>query len=125
MSSKQRLSILVLATAFGPASGKVLRRSRLLGDRYIRASPTAADGTIYIMNVDSEVFVLSARDFVASESPDKVSGFHLLNLADMADYPVRSSRAIAHDNLFVRTADSLSCIGRTPESRESTLAHHR
>ena len=108
-----------------PASGKVQRRSRLPGDRYIRASPTAADGKIYIMNAEGEVFVLSARDSVASESPDKVPGFRLLHQADMGDYPARSSIAIAHDNLFVRTADALFCIGSTPEIRESTSAHHR
>lgn len=96
-----------------PETGKVVRAGRLPCDLYMRASPTAADGKIYIMNADGEVFVVRADGAeTESSSKGKVPSFEILHQVDMGEYPSRSSISIAHDNLFIRTADTLYCVGK-------------
>ena len=50
-----------------PKSGEVLARTRLPRARYIRASPTAGDGKIFIMNADGDVAVVEAYEAKAAK----------------------------------------------------------
>jgi outer membrane protein assembly factor BamB len=86
-----------------PASGKVLWKGDIPGRAKIEASPTAADGKIYVMNFSGDVFVLGAGD-----------KFEVLHTAPMGGPEDRSSRAsipIADGQLFIRTATTLYAVG--------------
>lgn len=87
-------------TALDPATGKQFWQGKLPGDRYMRASLTAADGKIYCMNADGDVTVVGTGD-----------EFEILHNTSFGGYPARSSIVIAHDHLFIRTAEKLYCIG--------------
>ena len=96
-----------------PKTGEVLRKSRLPGFRYMRASPTAAAGKIYMINADGEVVVVAAHSDDDERGKDgKPPAFEILNNAKMGGYPARSSISIAYGNLFIRTAEALYCIGK-------------
>lgn len=87
-----------------PATGK----ADWLGDLGTRikleASPTAADGKIYMQNFKGEVFV------VAADKEFKI--LHVAAMGDEADNDLRSCIAIAQGNLFIRTGSKLYCVGR-------------
>ncbi len=89
-----------------PADGQVEWAGDLGGRSVFQSSPTAADGKIYFMNFDAEVFVVDAT------SPD----FKLLHSAsfkdDQDDTRHRSSVAISQGNLYVRTGTKLYCLER-------------
>lgn len=73
-----------------------------LGVREIfRASPTGADGRIYCISENGTAIVLDA-------GPE----FKILSTIAMGEKPVRSSVAVAHGKLFIRTANHLHCIGK-------------
>ena len=100
-------------------SGRVLRQSRLPGQRYLRSSPTAADGKIFLMDVDGDVLVCAAHtgqegtDQQASQQSDReVPEFELLQHTRFGGYPARSTIAIAHNQLFIRTSEAIYCIGK-------------
>jgi outer membrane protein assembly factor BamB len=87
-----------------PRSGKVKWTIETPGRARYEASPTAADGKIYIVNFDGDVSVIAAAD-------GKV-----LNTISM-DEPaqgevVRASVAAAHGQLFIRTTRRLYCVGK-------------
>lgn len=87
-----------------PATGK----ADWLGDLGTRikleASPTVADGKIYMMNFKGEVFVVAAaKEF-------KI--LHVAAMGDEGDNDLRSGIAIAQGNLFIRTGSKLYCVGR-------------
>lgn len=87
-----------------PANGKVVWSGELEGRSVFEASPTVADGKIYVMDHRGSVFVVSAK-------PD---AFKLLGSAEMGDpgrSELRSSVAVAHGNLFIRTNTKLYCVG--------------
>ena len=87
-----------------PETGEVLWNEELGGRTKIEASPTGADGKIFVMDHRGEVFVVKA-------DPAK---FELLHRAEMMDRNTRDLRAtiaVAHDSLFIRTEDTLYCIG--------------
>jgi outer membrane protein assembly factor BamB len=78
-----------------------------LGVREIfRASPTGADGKIYCLSENGTVVVLAAGN-----------EYKVLSTIHMGEAPVRSSIAVAHGELFIRTAQNLYCVGE-PGSRE-------
>jgi outer membrane protein assembly factor BamB len=78
-----------------------------LGVRDIfRASPTGADGKIYCLSENGTAVVLDAGN-----------EFKILSTIRMGEAPVRSSIAVAHGELFIRTAQNLYCI-RNPGRRE-------
>jgi len=93
-----------------PKSGKVLWTGDTGSKAKFEASPTGADGKIYMTNFWGEVYVVKA-------DPAK---FELLHTADMGngskaqgtDGSVRSSVAVANGSLFIRTQDRLYCIGK-------------
>ncbi|MDP3072308.1 MAG: PQQ-binding-like beta-propeller repeat protein [Opitutaceae bacterium] len=89
-----------------PADGAVVWSGDLGGRSVFQASPTAADGKIYVMNFDAEVFVIQAGG----------AEFKLLHQASFKDAGDdtrhRSSIAISQGNLFVRTGTKLFCLGK-------------
>ncbi len=89
-----------------PADGSVIWSGDLGGRSIFQASPTAADGKIYVMNFDADVFVIQAGG----------SEFKLLHSAnfkdDGDDTRHRSSISISQGNLYVRTGTKLFCLGK-------------
>ncbi len=89
-----------------PADGSVVWSGELPGKGIFQASPTAADGKIYVMNFDADVFVIQAGG----------TEFKLLHKAafkdDGDDTRHRSSISISQGNLFVRTGTKLYALGK-------------
>ncbi|MBM4041542.1 MAG: PQQ-like beta-propeller repeat protein [Planctomycetes bacterium] len=73
----------------------------------LRASPTAADGKVYVISQNGEVAVLAAGD-----------EFKVLSRTEMGEGPCTASIAIAGGKLFIRTAKSLYCISGAGKGRE-------
>lgn len=86
-----------------PATGKVLWTGTFPTRDKIEASPTAADGKIYVMSHGGDVFVL--------EAGDAFKVLHSAKLAEDGERDLRASIAIADDRLFVRTDRKLHCLG--------------
>lgn len=84
-------------------SGEVAWTVDLPKDFRWRASPTVADGKIWIMNHGGEVMVLSTEDGGV---------LHKVAMGGEEDDQIRSCVVVAHDNLFIRTNDALFCIGQ-------------
>jgi outer membrane protein assembly factor BamB len=82
-------------------TGKVKWSGNLGGGAVFRASPTGADGKIYCMNERGQVWVVSADSFKVLYNGD-LGG---------ADWPTRSSIAVADGDVFVRTSETLFCFG--------------
>lgn len=68
-----------------------------------RASPTVADGRVYIMSHHGDVIVLDA---------DSGKILHRTKMGNEGDDHIRSSVVAAHKNLFIRTNDKLFCLGK-------------
>lgn len=85
-----------------PADGKVLWSTPLPGPTMCWASPTGADGKLYLMSLRGEVHVVDA------------AGGQILATNAMAEgeNDLRSSIAAAHGCLFLRTNTRLYCIGK-------------
>lgn len=87
-----------------PATGRVIYTQLLDSREKFEASPTGADGKIYLINHFGDVFVVQAGD-----------QFKLLHKAEMGVSMrnlTRSSIAVSQQNLFIRTDTHLYCIGR-------------
>lgn len=85
-----------------PATGKTLWTGSTESRAKIEASPTGADGRIYVMNFRGDVFVLGTGD-----------AFELLATAamgDEGDSTTRSSIAVSQGQLFIRTNAKLYCV---------------
>jgi outer membrane protein assembly factor BamB len=96
-----------------PKSGKIRWNGDLPGRSVFEASPSVADNKIYMMDHRGAVFVVSAN-------PEE---FKLLSTAEMGDpgrSELRSSIAIAHGALFIRTGSKLFCIGGEKKAVAST-----
>lgn len=86
-----------------PATGKVIWSENLDAKVKLEASPTGADGKIYLMSHLGEVFVVAAGD-----------EFKLLNtttLGESQSINIRASVVPAQGNLFIRTDNKVYCIG--------------
>jgi outer membrane protein assembly factor BamB len=84
-----------------PKTGAVLWDGKLDAKDRFRASPTGADGKIYCMSMDGTVFVLSAGD-----------KFEVLSRIEMGGTGDQSTIAAAQGQLFIRTSESLYCVGK-------------
>jgi outer membrane protein assembly factor BamB len=84
-----------------PADGKVVWSTPIEGSS-VWASPTAADGKVYLLSLTGVVHVV-----------DAASG-QVLSSTPMAenDSDIRSSIALAHGCLFIRTNTTLYCVGK-------------
>lgn len=84
-----------------PKTGAVVWSGKLPGTGPIWGSPTGADGKIYLASEDGTVSVASAGD-----------EFKLLFSSRITDEsPFRGSIAVAHGQVFLRSAKQLYCFG--------------
>ena len=83
--------------------GKAAWSIKVPRDFLWRASPTVADGKVYCINHNGEVFVIDA-------GTGKI--LHRALMGDhLDDDRIRSCIVVAHNNLFIRTNSKLYCIG--------------
>jgi outer membrane protein assembly factor BamB len=87
-----------------PKTGEVKWTTPRIGSSDFEASPTAADGKVYLINFDGEVTVVDAGDGnilnTVPMEPDQEKG------------RVRSSIVVSNGQLLVRTNSYLFCIGK-------------
>ncbi len=88
-------------------SGKKLWEANLEMKGVLRASPTAADGKVYVISQNGEVAVLAAGD-----------EFKVLSRIEMGEGPCLASIAIAGGRLFIRTGKNLYCISAPRKEHE-------
>lgn len=86
-------------TCLNPKSGEPIWEADLGGTMIYHASPTAADGKIYCMNLAGQVKIVGATD-----------EFKLLGSVDMGGKPSMSTIAVFKDSLLVRTEEALYCV---------------
>ena len=91
-------------TRLVPATGAVDWVGELGGRAKIEASPTAADGKIYVQDFRGEVFVLDAGE--------KFQVLKTVSLGEEGDDTIRSSIPVSQGNLFIRTNRKLYCVGK-------------
>jgi outer membrane protein assembly factor BamB len=85
-----------------PATGTVKWKIETPGRAKYEASPTGADGKIYLMNFKGEVAVVSASDgSILSTIP----------MGEPEDDMTRSTIAVAQGHLFIRANQRLYCVG--------------
>jgi outer membrane protein assembly factor BamB len=86
-----------------PGTGQIKWTRRTPGKDKYRASPLAADDKIYIMDHAGEVAVINA---------DNGKILHTVSMDDPSGRDVvRASICAAYGHLFIRTTDTLYCIG--------------
>jgi hypothetical protein len=67
------------------------------------ASPTCADGKVYLMNFGGEVVVMdAAKGKILNTNP----------MGEVGDDQTRSSVAVSGGQLFIRTNAKLYCVGK-------------
>jgi outer membrane protein assembly factor BamB len=89
-----------IITSLDPATGRLLKAGRspdALGEYY--ASPVAADGKVYLANVEGKITVLKAS-----------AQWEVLGVNDLGD-EIHSTPALSGGRLYVRTRASLYCFG--------------
>jgi len=92
-------------TCLKPDTGEVIYSERIGTRAPIRASPTAADGNIYIIDMEGNTFVLAAGD-----------AFKVLHKTDMTRGNRCWSTIVPLQNqLLIRTEDKLYCIEESAE----------
>ena len=88
-----------MLTCVDPQTGATKWQGNLGVQHIFRASPTGADGKVYCLSEGGTAVVLGAGD-----------EFKILATIPMGESPVRSSIAVAHGGLFIRTAKNLYCV---------------
>ena len=88
-------------TCLDASTGRQKWQGRLGGSAPWRASVTAADDKLYCISEAAKAVVLAAGD----------GEFKILSRIDMEDKPTQASIAISDGHLFIRTANTLFCIG--------------
>jgi outer membrane protein assembly factor BamB len=89
-----------IITSLDPATGRSLKEGRspdALGEYY--ASPVAADGKVYLANVDGRITVLKAS-----------AQWEILGVNDVGD-EIHATPALSGGRLYVRTRGFLYCFG--------------
>ncbi|PQO44889.1 PQQ-binding-like beta-propeller repeat protein [Blastopirellula marina] len=87
-----------IAHCYDADSGKLLWRERLGGN--FKASPVAADGKVYFLNIDGKCTVVAAKD-----------EYQELAVNELPDTTI-ASPAIAGGKIFLRGKTYLYCIGK-------------
>lgn len=85
-----------------PATGKPKWIVATPGRAKYEASPTGADGRLFLLNFAGDVAVFAAEDGRL---------LHTIAMGQPGDDQIRSTIAVAHRQLFVRTNSQLFCIG--------------
>jgi outer membrane protein assembly factor BamB len=88
-------------TSLDAKTGKALWVGDLGGDYAFWASPVAGAGNIYLINENGDAMIVAAKD-----------EFEIVSRIPMGGNPCTSTIALAHGNLFIRTGDTLYCIGK-------------
>jgi len=88
-----------MLTRLNPQTGAKIWQGHLGVRETFSASPTGADGKIYCISERGTAVVLEAGD-----------SFKILSTISMGEEPCKSSVAVAHQQLFIRTAQNLYCI---------------
>lgn len=91
-----------------PKTGAIAWTQKLSSHKKWRASPTGADGKLWFQDHGGKVVVLDAETGAL---------VHATQLADDDADGIRSSIAIAHASLFVRTNDTLWAFGAAQASK--------
>ncbi len=91
-----------ILTCYEPVTGRKIWRGKLDVREIFSASPTGADGKIYLLSEDGTAVVLSAGD-----------RFEVLDRIPMGERPCYSSIAVAGRRLYIRTAAALYCLGES------------
>jgi outer membrane protein assembly factor BamB len=89
-----------IITSLDPATGRSLKAGRsldALGEYY--ASPVAADGKVFLANVEGKITVLKAS-----------AQWEVLGVNDLGD-EIHSTPALSGGRIYVRTRGSLYCFG--------------
>jgi outer membrane protein assembly factor BamB len=89
-----------IITSLDPANGRALKEGRslgALGEYY--ASPVAADGKVFLANVEGKITVLKAS-----------AQWEVLGVNDLGD-EIHSTPALSGGRLYVRTRGSIYCFG--------------
>jgi outer membrane protein assembly factor BamB len=92
-----------LLSRLEPATGRVIWQGELAARSKFEASPLGADGRIYLINHDGQVFVVRAGG-------DEFALLHQTDMGDDNDRELRSSVIAARGQLFVRTGRKLYCL---------------
>ena len=90
-----------------PATGKVEWTGELPGRIKIESSPVGSDDKIYFQNFRGEVFIVGAGE--------KFELLKTIPMGDEGDDQLRSSIAVSHSQLFIRTGHKLYCVGGAPK----------
>jgi len=90
-----------------PKTGKVKWTTETPGRSKYEASPTVADGKIYLMNFAAEVTVVNLAD-------GKVLA--TIPMGEPGDNDTRSTIAVAGGQLFIRTNNKLYCVGKAAQA---------
>ena len=91
-----------IVTSLDPATGRSLKEGRspgALGEDH--ASPVAADGKVFLANVEGKVTVLKAS-----------AQWEVLGVNDLGD-EIHSTPALSGGRLYVRTRGAIYCFGRS------------
>ena len=91
-----------VVTCLEPKTGRQLWQGRIGGRGPWRASLTGADGKLYCICETGEIIVLDAGG----------NQFKIIFQTKVDEGPIQSSIAVADGRLFIRTAESLYCIGK-------------
>ena len=86
-----------------PENGKVKWQAELPGRKRYESSPTVADGKIYTMDFGGNVVILETT---------KGEIINTIAMGEASDDNTRSSIAVAHGQLFIRTNSRLFCVGK-------------
>lgn len=86
-----------------PATGKPRWVVETPGRAKYEASPTGADGRIFLMNFAGEVVIVDPKD-------GKI--LHVIPMGEERDDRTRSSIAVAHGQIFIRTNGHLYCVAK-------------
>jgi outer membrane protein assembly factor BamB len=89
-------------TRIEPRTGKVKWSLATSGQAKYEASPTGADGKIYLMNFRGEATVVDAEEGRVLRT---------IPMGEPGDDMIRSGIAVAQGQLFIRTNNRLYCIG--------------
>jgi outer membrane protein assembly factor BamB len=89
-------------TRVEPKTGKVKWTLETPGRAKYEASPTGGDGKVYLMNFAGDVVIVDAA---------KGEVIRTIAMGEQGDDATRSSIAVAHGHLFIRTNKRLFCVG--------------
>ena len=93
-----------IVTCLDPSSGEIVWGPERTAEGTVSASPLLADGKIYITNEKAVTTVIKAGD-----------QFEVVSTNQLDDSYTLSSIAVSGENLFIRTANALYCIGRSDQ----------